>query len=100
MGHALQRELLLSDLGLEEDAADGFAPFYTVNEAGPEPSLAAALLFDELARTEGKLTLELKAHFRGAFKDRGDENQENARDQLIAERKAFAEQLDKLRRGP
>ncbi|MFI1740222.1 DUF4344 domain-containing metallopeptidase [Streptomyces sioyaensis] len=58
MGHALQRQLLLSNLGLEEDAADGFASFYTVNEVGSGPSLAAALLFDELARKEGKLTLE------------------------------------------
>lgn len=58
MGHALQRQLLLANLGLEEDAADGFASFYTVNEVGPGPSLAAALLFDELARKEGKLTLE------------------------------------------
>ncbi|MFD4141648.1 MULTISPECIES: DUF4344 domain-containing metallopeptidase [unclassified Streptomyces] len=58
MGHALQRQLLLANLGLEEVAADGFASFYTVNEVGPGPSLAAAILFDELAREEGKLTLE------------------------------------------
>ncbi|MEU0056417.1 DUF4344 domain-containing metallopeptidase [Streptomyces sp. NPDC006334] len=58
VGHALQRQLLLANLGLEEDAADGFASFYTVNEVGPGPSLAAALLFDELAREEGELTLE------------------------------------------
>ncbi|WP_432072990.1 DUF4344 domain-containing metallopeptidase [Streptomyces wuyuanensis] len=58
MGHALQRQLLLANLGLEEDAADGFASFYTVNEVGPGPSLAAAVLFDELAREEGELTLE------------------------------------------
>ncbi|MFG2416193.1 DUF4344 domain-containing metallopeptidase [Streptomyces goshikiensis] len=58
MGHALQRQLLLANLGLEEDAADGFASFYTVNEVGPGPSLAAAVLFDELARKEGQPTLE------------------------------------------
>ncbi|MFE6847143.1 DUF4344 domain-containing metallopeptidase [Streptomyces sp. NPDC057686] len=58
MGHALQRQLLLANLGLEEDAADGFASFYTVNEVGPGPSLAAAILFDELARKEGQPTLE------------------------------------------
>ncbi|MGW6834520.1 DUF4344 domain-containing metallopeptidase [Streptomyces sp. NPDC054949] len=58
MGHALQRQLLLANLGLEEDAADGFASFYTVNEVGPGPSLAAAVLFDELARKEGRPTLE------------------------------------------
>ncbi|MGW2564377.1 DUF4344 domain-containing metallopeptidase [Streptomyces sp. NPDC001514] len=159
MGHALQRQLLLPNLGLEEDAADGFASFYTVNEVGPAPSLAAAILFDELARKEGKLTLEglssdhpvtqqrvfnflcylegsdpkrfhgslvragylpktraplcpqawamldygwwtqLKPHFSGAFKDQGDKTQESARDQLIAETKAFAEKLDKIRSG-
>lgn len=58
MGHALQRQLLLANLGLEEDAADGFASFSTVNGVGPGPSLAAAMLFDELAREEGGLTLE------------------------------------------
>ncbi|MGW0753363.1 DUF4344 domain-containing metallopeptidase [Streptomyces sp. NPDC002587] len=58
MGHALQRQLLLANLGLEEDAADGFASFYTVNEVGPGPTLAAAILFDEIARREGRLTLE------------------------------------------
>ncbi|MFJ3963542.1 DUF4344 domain-containing metallopeptidase [Streptomyces sp. NPDC090036] len=58
MGHALQRQLLLANLGLEEDAADGYASFYTVNEVGPGPSLAAAILFDEIARKEGRPTLE------------------------------------------
>lgn len=58
MGHALQRQLMLPNLGLEEDAADGFASFQTVNTAGASPSLAAALLFDEIARKEGELTLE------------------------------------------
>ncbi|WP_199813651.1 DUF4344 domain-containing metallopeptidase [Streptomyces sp. NRRL F-2747] len=58
MGHALQRQLLLANLGLEEDAADGFASFYTVNEVGPGPSLAAAILFDAIARKEGTPTLE------------------------------------------
>ncbi|MER7467504.1 DUF4344 domain-containing metallopeptidase [Streptomyces sp. NPDC097981] len=159
MGHALQRQLLLANLGLEEDAADGFASFYTVNEVGPGPTLAASILFDEIARKEGKMTLEglasdhpvtqqrvfnflcylegsdpkkyygplvgagylpktraplcpqawamldhgwwtqLQPHFSSAFKDEGDENQKNAHDQLIAETKAFAEQLDKLRSG-
>jgi len=58
MGHALQRQLQLPNLGLEEDAADGFASFYTINQVGPDPSVAAALLFDEIARQEGELTLE------------------------------------------
>ncbi|MFE5007896.1 DUF4344 domain-containing metallopeptidase [Streptomyces sp. NPDC056696] len=157
MGHALQRQLLLANLGLEEDAADGFASFYTINEVGPGPSLTAALLFDEIARKEGKLTLEglssdhpvtqqrvfnflcylegsdqktydeplvgagylprtraplcpqawamldygwwtqLKPHFSEAFRTQGDKTQENAYDQLIAARKAFEKELDKLR---
>ncbi|MFD7626726.1 DUF4344 domain-containing metallopeptidase [Streptomyces sp. NPDC059851] len=58
VGHALQRQLQLPNLGLEEDAADGFASFHTVNEAGPGPSLASAMVFDALARKEGELTLE------------------------------------------
>ncbi|WP_433570164.1 hypothetical protein [Streptomyces sp. CA-251247] len=41
----------------------------------------------------------LKPHFRGAFKDQGDKMQETARDQLIAETKAFEKQIDKLRSG-
>ncbi len=57
MGHALQRQLLLPNIGLEEDAADGFAQFYAVNER-PDFLLAGAVLFDEIARAEGKLTLE------------------------------------------
>ncbi|MEU0007974.1 DUF4344 domain-containing metallopeptidase [Streptomyces sp. NPDC006314] len=159
MGHALQRQLLLRNLGLEEDAADGFASFYTVNEVGPGPSLAAAILFDELAREEGKLTLEglssdhpvtqqrvfnflcylegsapkkfygplvgagylpktraplcpqawamldygwwtqLKPYYSRAFKEQGDEAQENAHHQLIAEMKAFEKEIDKIRSG-
>ncbi|MFD5424385.1 DUF4344 domain-containing metallopeptidase [Streptomyces sp. NPDC127084] len=157
MGHALQRQLLLANLGLEEDAADGFASFYTVNEVGPGPSLATALLFDELAREEGELTLEgyssdhpvtqqrvfnflcylegsdpgkysaplvgagylpktraplcpqawamldygwwtqLQPHFSEDFKNEGGRSQEDAREHLIAETKALAEQLDELR---
>lgn len=57
-GHALQRQLLLPNLGLEEDASDGFASFYTVNDVGPDPSLAAALLFDAVARKGGAPTLD------------------------------------------
>ncbi|MFE2877607.1 DUF4344 domain-containing metallopeptidase [Streptomyces roseus] len=159
LGHALQRQFMLANLGLEEDAADGFASFYTVNEVGPAPSLAAALVFDELARKEGKTTLEglssdhpvtqarvfnflcylegsdpkryqgplvgagylpktraplcpqawamldhgwwtqLQPHFAAAFKDEGDKDQDEARTHLIAETKAFAENLDELRSG-
>ncbi|WP_406388600.1 DUF4344 domain-containing metallopeptidase [Streptomyces sp. NBC_00211] len=157
LGHALQRQLMLPNLGLEEDAADGFASFYTVNEVGPDPSLAGALVFDEAARRQGELTLEglssdhpvtqqrvfnflcslygsdpkkfggplvdtgylpksraplcpqawamldngwwtqLQPHFTSAFKDQGDKRQADARAQLIAETKAFAEKLDEIR---
>src|SRR5918993_312669 len=38
--------------------ADGFASFYTVNEEGKEPALAAAMLFDEIAREQGDPTME------------------------------------------
>ncbi|MFE2148149.1 DUF4344 domain-containing metallopeptidase [Streptomyces sp. NPDC059456] len=159
LGHALQRQLMLANLGMEEDAADGFASFSTVNEAGPAPSLAAALVFDELARKQGKITLEglssdhpvtqarvfnflcdlegsdpkryegplvgagylpksraplcpqawamldhgwwtqLQPHFTRAFKEQGDKEQREARARLIAETKAFAEQLDRYRSG-
>jgi hypothetical protein len=58
MGHALQRQLMLPNLGLEEDAADGFAQFYSINELEPNTLLAGAVLFDQIARMEGKLTLE------------------------------------------
>ncbi|PKW05531.1 MULTISPECIES: DUF4344 domain-containing metallopeptidase [unclassified Streptomyces] len=58
LGHALRRRLQLANLGFEEDAADGFASFSTVNDSGAGPSPAAALLFDQLARDEGELTLE------------------------------------------
>ncbi|MET8751794.1 DUF4344 domain-containing metallopeptidase [Streptomyces sp. NPDC004667] len=58
LGHALQRQLMLANLGLEEDAADGYASFSTINQVGAGPTLAAAVLFDEIARREGQLTLE------------------------------------------
>jgi hypothetical protein len=58
MGHALQRQLMLPNLGLEEDAADGFAQFYSINELPPTTIQAGAILFDQIARLEGKLTLE------------------------------------------
>ncbi|WP_328863883.1 DUF4344 domain-containing metallopeptidase [Streptomyces virginiae] len=159
MGHALQRQLLLANLGLEEDAADGYASFYTVNEVGPGPSLAAAILFDEIARKEGVPTLEgmssdhpvtqqraynflcylegsdpkkyqrslvdsgylpktraplcpqawamldygwwtqLRPHFSGPFKARGDEEQKKAHARLIAETNALAERIDELRKS-
>jgi hypothetical protein len=42
---------------------------------------------------------QLKPHFSTAFKDQGDKAQRNARDQLIAETKAFADKIDKFRTG-
>jgi hypothetical protein len=60
MGHALIGQLTLPLTGLEEDSADGFAIFFTVNdkERGPNAALGAAILFDHMARKQGALTLE------------------------------------------
>src|SRR5262249_47704308 len=47
IGHALIHQLRLPLTGLEEDSADGFAAFFTVNDKqrGPNAALAAAILF-------------------------------------------------------
>jgi hypothetical protein len=60
IGHALIHQLRLPLTGLEEDSADGFATFFTVNdkERGPNAALGAAILFDQLARKQGTVTLE------------------------------------------
>jgi hypothetical protein len=58
MGHALTRHLMIPLTGFEEDTADGFASFYNVNEEGSDPVIAAAMLFDEIARQQGELTTE------------------------------------------
>src|SRR5262245_17809358 len=60
MGHALIHQLRLPLTGLEEDSADGFATFFTVNdkERGPNAALGAAILFDQMARKQGTVTLE------------------------------------------
>jgi Putative metallopeptidase len=58
MGHALTRHLMLPLTGFEEDAADGFASFYNVNEEGSDPVIAAAMFFDEFARMQGDPTME------------------------------------------
>jgi hypothetical protein len=60
IGHALIHQLRLPLTGLEEDSADGFATFFTVNdkERGPNAALGAAILFDQLARKQGTMTLE------------------------------------------
>jgi hypothetical protein len=157
MGHALTRQLMLPLTGFEEDAADGFASFYTVNEEGKNPALAAAMLFDEIAREQGDPTMEqfasdhpitqqrvynflcllegsdpenlhgplvdagylpetraplcpmewaqlnygwwtvFEPHFSEAFREQGTEAQEQARDQLIVENEAFAEEIQKIR---
>jgi hypothetical protein len=57
-GHALTRQLMLPLTGFEEDAADGFASFYNVDEEGPDPVIAGAMLFDAIAREEGDPTME------------------------------------------
>jgi hypothetical protein len=46
--------------GLEEDSADGFATFFTVNDkdTGPNAALGAAVLFDAIGSKKPNLTLE------------------------------------------
>jgi Putative metallopeptidase len=60
MGHALIHQLGLPLTGMEEDSADGFATFFTVNdkERGPNAALGAAILFDAIARKQSTVTLE------------------------------------------
>lgn len=58
MGHALTRHLMLPLTGFEEDAADGFASFYNVNQEGSDPVIAAAMFFDEFARMQGDPSME------------------------------------------
>jgi hypothetical protein len=60
MGHALIHLLRLPLTGLEEDSADGFATFFTVNdtERGPNAALGVAILFDQIARKQGTVKLE------------------------------------------
>ena len=59
-GHALIRQLNLPLTGLEEDSADGFATFFTVNDkdTGPNAALGAAVLFDAMGSKKPNLTLE------------------------------------------
>jgi hypothetical protein len=59
MGHALIHQLPVPLTGLEEDSADGFAMFSSLNGTqGPGPALSAAILFDEMALRMGALTFE------------------------------------------
>jgi hypothetical protein len=59
-GHAIIHQLNLPLTGLEEDSADGFANFFTVNDkdTGPDAALGAAVLFDALGSKRPNLTLE------------------------------------------
>jgi hypothetical protein len=59
-GHALIHQLNLPLTGLEEDSADGFATFFTVNDrdTGPNAALGAAVLFDAMGSKRPNLTLE------------------------------------------
>jgi len=60
LGHALIHQLNIPLTGLEEDSADGFATFFTVNDkdTGPNAALGAAVLFDAIASKRPNLTLE------------------------------------------
>jgi len=59
-GHALIHQLNLPLTGLEEDSADGFATFFTVNDkdTGPNAALGAAVLFGAMGSKRPNLTLE------------------------------------------
>jgi hypothetical protein len=59
-GHAVIHQLKLPLTGLEEDSADGFATFFTVNDkdTGPDAALGAAVLFDAMGSKKPNLTLE------------------------------------------
>lgn len=60
LGHAIIRQLNLPLTGMEEDSADGFATFFTVNDkdTGTNAALGGAVLFDALGSKRPNLTLE------------------------------------------
>ena len=60
LGHAVIHQLNLPLTGLEEDSADGFATFFTVNDedTGPNAALGAAVLFDAMGSGRPNLTME------------------------------------------
>jgi hypothetical protein len=60
LGHAVIHQLSLPLTGLEEDSADGFATFFTVNDEdiGPNAALGGAVLFDAMGSERPSLTLE------------------------------------------
>jgi hypothetical protein len=59
-GHAVIHQLNVPLTGLEEDSADGFATFFTVNDkdTGPNAALGAAVLFDAFGSKKPNLTTE------------------------------------------
>ena len=60
LGHALIHQLNIPLTGMEEDSADGFATFFTVNDkdTGPNAALGAGVLFDAMGNKRPNLTLE------------------------------------------
>jgi hypothetical protein len=60
LGHAVIHQLNLPLTGLEEDSADGFGTFFTVNDkdTGPNAALGAAVLFDAMGSKGLNLTME------------------------------------------
>jgi len=60
LGHAIIRQFNLPLTGMEEDSADGFATFFTVNDkdTGPNAALGGAVLFDAIGSKKPNLTLE------------------------------------------
>jgi Putative metallopeptidase len=60
LGHAVIHQLNLPLTGLEEDSADGFAIFFTINDkdTGPNAALGAAMLFDAIGSRKPNLTME------------------------------------------
>src|SRR5262249_29270593 len=60
LGHAVIHQLSVPLTGLEEDSADAFATFFTVNDkdTGPNAALGAAVLFDALGSQRPNLTME------------------------------------------
>jgi hypothetical protein len=60
LGHALIHQLNIPLTGMEEDSADGFATFFTVNDkdTGPNAALGAAVLIDAMGSKRPNLTLE------------------------------------------
>jgi hypothetical protein len=60
LGHAIIRQLNLPLTGMEEDSADGFATYFSVNDkdTGPNAALGAAVLFDAMGSKRPNLTLE------------------------------------------